>query len=99
MHDVETVGGKNASLGEMIGNLSGLGVTVPGGFATTAAAYREFLAADGLDTKIHGVLDELDVDDIDALTEHRSPDPRLDSGDTPLPPPLMAAHRTRPGTT
>ena len=42
MDDVETVGGKNASLGEMISNLSNLGVTVPGGFATTAAAYRKF---------------------------------------------------------
>jgi pyruvate,water dikinase len=66
--DVDTVGGKNASLGEMIGNLSSLGVTVPGGFATTAAAYRSFLAADGLDRRINEVLDRLDVDDIDALT-------------------------------
>ena len=68
MDDVETVGGKNASLGEMISNLSGLGVDVPGGFATTAAAYRDFLAADGLGEKIHALLDDLDVDDIDALT-------------------------------
>ena len=68
MNDVDIVGGKNASLGEMIANLSGLGVTVPGGFATTAAAYREFLAADGLDSKIHGLLQDLDVDDIDAMT-------------------------------
>ncbi len=68
MDDVETVGGKNASLGEMISNLSGLGVGVPGGFATTAAAYRDFLAADGLDEKIHALLDDLDVDDIEALT-------------------------------
>ena len=68
MTDVETVGGKNASLGEMISNLSGLGVTVPGGFATTAAAYRDFLSADGLDRKIGDLLAELDVDDIDALT-------------------------------
>ena len=68
MHDVETVGGKNASLGEMIANLSGLGVTVPGGFATTAAAYREFLAQDGLDKRINATLDGLDVDDIDALS-------------------------------
>ena len=69
MNDVETVGGKNASLGEMISNLGNLGITVPGGFATTAAAYREFLNADGLDDRIHALLDELDVDDIDALTE------------------------------
>ena len=68
MDDVETVGGKNASLGEMISNLSGLGVTVPGGFATTAAAYRKFLAADGLDQRIHTLLADLDVDDIGALT-------------------------------
>ena len=68
MNDVETVGGKNASLGEMISNLSDLGVDVPGGFATTAAAYRDFLSADGLDSRIHGLLDDLDVDDIDALT-------------------------------
>jgi pyruvate,water dikinase len=69
MSDVDTVGGKNASLGEMIDNLSGLGVAVPGGFATTAAAYRNFLAADGLDQRINKVLDDLDVDDIDALTK------------------------------
>jgi pyruvate,water dikinase len=68
MNDVEIVGGKNASLGEMISNLSNLGVTVPGGFATTSAAYRAFLSADGLDKRISDVLDDLDVDDIDALT-------------------------------
>jgi pyruvate,water dikinase len=68
MNDVETVGGKNASLGEMISNLSGLGVSVPGGFATTAAAYRAFLSTDGLGDRIAGILDGLDVDDIDALT-------------------------------
>ncbi len=67
MNDVEIVGGKNASLGEMIKNLGDLGVTVPGGFATTAAAYRAFLASDGLDARIGDVLDKLDVDDIDAL--------------------------------
>ncbi len=69
MDDVEIVGGKNASLGEMISNLSNLGVSVPGGFATTAAAYREFLSADGLDDRIHSILETLDVDDIDALTD------------------------------
>ncbi len=68
MNDVETVGGKNASLGEMIGNLSKLGVSVPGGFATTAEAYREFLRSDGLDTRINALLDTLDVDDIAALS-------------------------------
>jgi pyruvate,water dikinase len=69
MDDVEIVGGKNASLGEMISNLSNLGVAVPGGFATTAAAYREFLRLDGLDDRIHSILETLDVDDIDALTD------------------------------
>ena len=68
MTDIDVVGGKNASLGEMIGNLSSAGVDVPGGFATTAAAYRAFLATDGLDERIGAVLDGLDVDDIDALT-------------------------------
>ena len=68
MQDVEVVGGKNASLGEMIGNLSNLGVSVPGGFATTAAAYREFLQANSLDTQIARLLDNLDVDDIAALS-------------------------------
>ncbi len=68
MNDVETVGGKNASLGEMIGNLSDLGVSVPGGFATTAAAYREFLKSDALDDRINVLLADLNVDDIEALT-------------------------------
>ncbi len=69
MDDVPLVGGKNASLGEMISNLAGVGVQVPGGFATTADAYREFLAADGLDERIQTMLDDLDVDDIAALSE------------------------------
>jgi pyruvate,water dikinase len=69
MGDVETVGGKNASLGEMISNLSGLGVLVPGGFATTAHAYREFLATDGLADRINQALDALDVDDLNALAK------------------------------
>jgi pyruvate,water dikinase len=66
--DLDAVGGKNASLGEMISNLSALGVRVPGGFATTASAYRDFLAVDGLDRKINALLAKLDVDDIEALT-------------------------------
>jgi len=89
MNDVETVGGKNASLGEMISNLSNLGVTVPGGFATTAAAYREFLKADGLDRRINGVLDDLDVDDIKALAT-AGQQIRSWILDTPLPAKLMA---------
>ncbi|MAA59125.1 MAG: phosphoenolpyruvate synthase [Pseudomonadales bacterium] len=68
-NDVETVGGKNASLGEMISNLSGAGVSVPGGFATTSQAYREFLEQSGLDKKIHDALDHLDVNDVNQLAE------------------------------
>ena len=67
MGDVGRVGGKNASLGEMIGQLSGAGVRVPGGFATTAQAYRDFLAHDGLAKRIADALLELDVDDVNAL--------------------------------
>ncbi|HBX57944.1 phosphoenolpyruvate synthase [Pseudomonas sp. UBA2684] len=66
-HDVEHVGGKNASLGEMISNLAGAGVSVPGGFATTAQAYRDFLEQSGLNEQIHAALDALDVDDVNAL--------------------------------
>ncbi|MEO1203670.1 MAG: phosphoenolpyruvate synthase, partial [Pseudomonadota bacterium] len=88
MNDVETVGGKNASLGEMISNLSDLGVTVPGGFATTADAYRAFLDADGLGKRINAVLDGLDVDDIDALTS-AGRDIRGWILDAPLPEKLM----------
>ncbi|MDJ0709891.1 MAG: phosphoenolpyruvate synthase [Woeseiaceae bacterium] len=90
MTDVETVGGKNASLGEMISNLSNLGVSVPGGFATTASAYRAFLSADGLDKRINNLLDGLDVDDIDALTRAGSTI-RNWVLETPLPDGLMAA--------
>ncbi|MDX1320136.1 MAG: phosphoenolpyruvate synthase, partial [Oceanospirillum sp.] len=68
MNDVEHVGGKNASLGEMISNLAGAGVSVPGGFATTAQAYREFLNYEGLADRINAELDKLDVDDVNALT-------------------------------
>ena len=68
MTDVEKVGGKNASLGEMISQLPS-SVRVPGGFATTAEAYREFLAHDGLADRINAALDALDVDDVDALAK------------------------------
>ncbi|MEE8235683.1 MAG: phosphoenolpyruvate synthase [Gammaproteobacteria bacterium] len=67
--DIEIVGGKNASLGEMIGSLSDAGVRVPGGFATTAQAYRDFLNQDELDTRIGALLSTLDVDDVDKLAE------------------------------
>jgi len=67
MTDVEQVGGKNSSLGEMISQLAGSGVRVPGGFATTAQAYRDFLAQSGLDAKINAALDALDIEDVNAL--------------------------------
>jgi pyruvate,water dikinase len=67
MSDVERVGGKNASLGEMIGQLAASGIRVPGGFATTAFAYREFLRADGLADRIDQALSGLDIGDIAAL--------------------------------
>ncbi|MEK6787989.1 MAG: phosphoenolpyruvate synthase [Pseudomonadota bacterium] len=68
-HDVEIVGGKNASLGEMISNLANAGVSVPGGFATTAQAYRDFLEQSGLNKRIHDVLDHLNVEDVLALAD------------------------------
>jgi pyruvate,water dikinase len=88
MHDVEVVGGKNASLGEMIANLANLGVSVPGGFATTAAAYRAFLQANGLDRHIAEQLDNLDVDNIAALTA-AGKSIRNAILQSPLPAPLM----------
>ncbi len=67
MADVERVGGKNASLGEMISALSDAGIRVPGGFATTAFAFREFLAHNQLEARIASRLASLDVDDVGAL--------------------------------
>lgn len=67
MQDVPHVGGKNASLGEMISNLSNAGVTVPGGFATTSDAFNEFLEQSGLNDKIYDILDKLDVEDVNEL--------------------------------
>lgn len=67
LSDLAEVGGKNASLGEMIGNLSGLGVSVPGGFATTARAYRDFVAHNDLARRIYDRLAGLDVEDVNAL--------------------------------
>jgi len=67
MTDVERVGGKNASLGEMISQLAGAGIRVPGGFATTAFAYREFLQHEGLAMRIAARLADLDTDDVTAL--------------------------------
>ncbi|HQX14305.1 MAG TPA: phosphoenolpyruvate synthase [Nitrosomonas sp.] len=67
MNDVAQVGGKNASLGEMISHLAKAGVNVPAGFATTTDAYREFLNGNGLTERINRLLSELNVDDIQAL--------------------------------
>ena len=69
MTDVEVVGGKNASLGEMISQLAATGVRVPGGFATTAHAFRQFLAHEGLAGRIEALLRQLDTDDVRALAE------------------------------
>lgn len=69
MNDVEQVGGKNASLGEMISHLSSAGVRVPGGFATTSKAYWEFLSTNGLNEKINQTLAALDVSDVNALAK------------------------------
>ena len=69
MTDVDSVGGKNASLGEMVSQLTHAGVRVPGGFATTAAAYRDFLAQDGLAARIEALLSTLDVEDVEALVK------------------------------
>ncbi|WP_018953796.1 phosphoenolpyruvate synthase [Thioalkalivibrio sulfidiphilus] len=92
MHDVPRVGGKNASLGEMISGLSEAGVKVPGGFATTAEAYREFLRHEDLDKRINGLLDKLDVDDINALRE-AGRTIRQWVVETPFPQPLTDAIR------
>ena len=90
MQDVERVGGKNASLGEMISNLASAGVQVPGGFATTADAYREFLAHEGLADRINKALDELDVEDVKALAVCGA-QIRQWVIETPFPPALEAA--------
>jgi len=89
MEDIELVGGKNASLGEMIGKLGKLGVSVPGGFATTAAAYRDFLKNDSLDERIRAGLANLDVDDIPSLT-NAGRTIRNWIAETPLPHRLMS---------
>ena len=67
-NDIDMVGGKNASLGEMISHLSDLGVSVPGGFATTSNAFNRFLTETGLLDKINNELKALDVDDVNKLT-------------------------------
>jgi len=92
MTDIDQVGGKNASLGEMISQLSSSGVRVPGGFATTAHAFREFLRAGGLDQRIHSALEALDADDVRGL-ERTGAQIRQWVLDTPLPSDLEQAVR------
>jgi pyruvate,water dikinase len=90
MRDVETVGGKNASLGEMIGQLAALGVHVPGGFATTAQAFRDFLVQGGLAARITQALAGLNVDDVNQLAATGA-DIRKAIMATPFPPALETA--------
>ncbi|MGI0116386.1 phosphoenolpyruvate synthase [Zooshikella sp. RANM57] len=89
VNDIPLVGGKNASLGEMISALSNAGVKVPDGFATTADAYRDFLSQQGLDQRINAVLDQLDVDDVQALAK-AGRNIRQWIIDTPFPPEFQA---------
>src|SRR5690606_30009463 len=88
MDDVSVVGGKNASLGEMIGGLTAAGVRVPGGFATTAQAYRDFLSHTGLGERIHELLADVDGDDLNVLAERGKEVRRLVMA-TPLPSALV----------
>src|SRR6056297_3237224 len=92
MDDLEQVGGKNASLGEMIANLASMGVNVPGGFATTADAFRDFLAETGLDEKIRARLESLDVEDVRELAA-AGKEIRAWIVETPLPAALSEAIR------
>ncbi len=94
MTDVEAVGGKNASLGEMISQLAAAGVRVPGGFATTAHAFREFLRHGGLQQRIQARLDGLDTDDVRSLAEAGA-QIRQWVVETPLPAELEAAIRAQ----
>lgn len=93
MTDVDSVGGKNASLGEMISQLAGAGVRVPGGFATTADAYRAFLAHNGLSDRIDAALNALDVEDVNELARVGK-QIRQWVVDTPFPPKLDADIKT-----
>ncbi|WP_413738971.1 phosphoenolpyruvate synthase [Sodalis sp. RH21] len=90
MHDVERVGGKNASLGEMITHLSALGVSVPNGFATTAKAFNDFLNQSGINQRIYELLDRTDIDDIGELSQ-AGQQIRQWIIDTPFQPELQAA--------
>ena len=94
MGDVDQVGGKNASLGEMISQLADAGIRVPGGFATTAFAFREFLAHNDLEARIAARLATLDVDDVAALARAGA-EIRGWIAAAPLPPALDAGSRGR----
>ncbi len=94
MTDVGEVGGKNASLGEMISQLAASNVRVPGGFATTAEAFREFLSFQGLAGRIQAALATLDVDDVDTLARTGA-EIRRWIVDTPFPPQLEAEIKTQ----
>jgi pyruvate,water dikinase len=94
MTDVESVGGKNASLGEMISQLAASGVRVPGGFATTAHAFRQFLQHGGLAARIADKLATLNTEDVRALAEAGA-QIRQWIVDTPFPPELEGAIRTQ----
>jgi len=89
INDIDSVGGKNASLGEMISHLSDLGIRVPDGFATTAGAFRTFLAQDDLDKRISSRLARLDTSDVTALVEAGA-EIRQWILDTPFPDTLLA---------
>lgn len=93
MHDVDRVGGKNASLGEMITNLSSLGVSVPNGYATTSYAFNLFLDQSGLNQRIYDLLDKTDVDDVTELAQ-AGKQIRQWVIDTPFQPELEAAIRS-----
>ncbi|MBE5251499.1 phosphoenolpyruvate synthase [Mixta mediterraneensis] len=90
MHDVDRVGGKNASLGEMITNLSSLGVSVPNGYATTSYAFNQFLDQSGLNQRIYELLDKTDIDDVNELAK-AGKQIRQWVVDTPFQPELEAA--------
>src|SRR5690242_15368240 len=92
MRDLDQVGGKNASLGEMLSHLTSLGVSVPGGFATTADAFREFMAHAGLAERVNRELAKLNVDNVVALAETGA---RIRQwvAETPLPPALEKSVR------
>ncbi|ALG69444.1 phosphoenolpyruvate synthase [Beggiatoa leptomitoformis] len=93
MHDVNRVGGKNASLGEMVKHLAKLGVRVPGGFATTATAFVDFLEQSGLRQQINERLQNLNIDDVDTLAKVGA-EIRQQVIDTPLTKPLEEAITT-----